>query len=153
VGEPGALRITGATDDDPIRLRAPDGEEFTPAQRRLFGAILLDIDASMTAPGIYEVMSTGAEPIRRVAFNLDARESDLAVWPPDEAAERVGALSGGDARLLDVSVEDGVEGVMERLEEVRSGVELWNVFLLVALLLLVAEMLVAHQWRPEAVSA
>jgi hypothetical protein len=153
VGEPGALRITGATDDDPIRLRAPDGEEFTPAQRRLFGAILLDIDASMTVPGIYEVMSTGAEPIRRVAFNLDARESDLAVWPPDEAAERVGALSAGDARLLDVSVEDGVEGVMERLEEVRSGVELWNVFLLVALLLLVAEMLVAHQWRPEVVSA
>ena len=31
----------------------------------------------------------------------------------------------------------------------RSGVELWNVFLVVALLALVAEMVVSRHWRPE----
>lgn len=38
--------------------------------------------------------------------------------------------------------------ITEELKEIR-GVELWNVFLMAALLFLVAEMLVAMQWKPQ----
>jgi len=44
-------------------------------------------------------------------------------------------------------------GILEAIVAERTGVELWNVFLLIALLCLIAEMLVSMQWRPETVPA
>jgi hypothetical protein len=43
--------------------------------------------------------------------------------------------------------------VAETLRTQRAGIEIWNVFLLMALLFLVTEMLVASQWRPETAAA
>ncbi|MEZ4700456.1 MAG: BatA domain-containing protein [Rhodothermales bacterium] len=152
IGEPESLRLAGVADAEPVRLKAPDGVEFTPEQRNLFGAMLLEIDRSLTTPGIYDVMA-GEVLVRRIAFNVPTDESDLGVWPVDEAVERIRGGSDASVRVLDVDAADGMAGVLQRLEEERSGIELWNVFLMLALAFLVAEMLVARQWRPEAVSA
>lgn len=150
-GQPGEVRLTGIGDAEPLRLLGPDGEDFTPEQRTLFGAVLLATDASLRTPGIYDVMA-GATLVRRVAVNLDSRESDLAAFTPDEAANRLAAATGIPVRVLDVEGA-GALGVIEAIQAERTGVELWNVFLLLALLFLVAEMLVSMQWRPEAVAA
>ncbi|MDZ4701428.1 MAG: BatA domain-containing protein [Rhodothermales bacterium] len=152
IGEPGEWRLTGVVGVEPIVLRAPDGEEFTPEQRSLLGAVLVENDPSLTAPGLYDVYA-GQTLVRRVALNLQTEESDLAVWPADEAIERLDAGADAPVRLLDVAAGEGIEGVFEQLDEERSGIELWNVFLLLALVFLVAEMLLARQWRPEAVAA
>jgi len=49
------------------------------------------------------------------------------------------------------AAEDGE--VAETLRTQRAGTEIWDVFLLLALLFLAAEMLVASQWAPETVSS
>ncbi len=151
VGEPGELRLTGVPENIELRLVAPDGAELTPEQRTLFGAVLLQTDGSLRMPGIYDVRA-GQQLARRVAFNLDSRESNLATYEADEAVEKLKAATGGDVRVLDVA-GGGVERVMEALRAERTGVELWNVFLLLALIFLIAEMFVARQWRPETVNA
>ncbi len=151
VGQAGELRLTGISETAPLRLVAPNGEEITPEQRSLFGAVLLQVDASLRVPGIYEVRA-GERLVRRVALNLDSRESNLQVYAPQEAARRLAEATGGKVRVLDPGV-GGAEGVIAGIQAERTGVELWNVFLLLALLFLVAEMLVSMQWRPEAVTA
>jgi hypothetical protein len=151
VGEPGELRLAGASGADPLELVAPDGERFTPEQRTLFGAALLQTDASIRAPGIYDVVR-GETLVRRVAFNLDNRESDLNADEADAAAERIEEEMETPVQVLDPA-SAGAEGVRAALIAERSGIEIWNVFLLLALVFLVAEMLVAKQWRPEAVPA
>ncbi len=151
VGQAGELRLTGVTETAPLRLVAPDGEEVTPEQRSLFGAVLLQTDATLRTPGLYEVRA-GERLVRRVAFNLDSRESNLQAYSPKEAAERLAGATGAKVRVLDPGTGDA-GGVIAAIEAERTGVELWNVFLLLALLFLVAEMLVSMQWRPEAVAA
>ncbi len=153
VGQPGEIRISGLAETETVRLISPEGEEFVPEQRNLLGATLLQLDNSTRAPGIYDVVADEKQ-VRRIAMNLDDAESDLVQFDPDDAVtELESALGEDEVQLLDAAGADGVRRVMETLQEQRTGVELWNVFLLLALIFLIAEMLVAKQWRPEAVSA
>lgn len=149
-GQPGELRVTGVPEGEPLRIIGPNGTERTPEQRTLFGATLLQTDASMQTPGIYDVMA-GDSLVRRVALNLDARESDLRTAPDEEAVQALSEALGREVGMLDPGA-DRVQ-VAETVQQRRVGTEIWNVFLLLALGLLVTEMLVASQWRPESVSA
>ena len=148
VRQPGALRVSGAAEG--LRLIG-DGTEFVPEQRSVPGGVLLEIDEGVTEPGVYDVMD-GERLVRRVAFNPDARESDLAVLAPEEARRQLAEATGTEVRLLDAAGGRG-RTAAEQIAEERTGVELWNVFLGLALLFLIAEMLVAMQWKPEAVAA
>ncbi len=162
VGQPGEIRIAGLAETETVRLISPEGEEFVPEQRNLLGATLLQLDNTTRVPGIYDVVANETQ-VRRIAMNLDDAESDLVRLAPDDAVlelrNTLGNTLGNDGlgndavQLLDAAGADGVSRVMETLREQRTGVELWNVFLLLALIFLIAEMLVAKQWRPEAVSA
>ena len=148
VRQAGALRVSGGIEG--LRLVGP-GVEFVPEQRSVPGGVLLEIDDGVTEPGVYDVMD-GERLVRRVAFNPDARESDLAVLAPEEARRRLAEATGAEVRVLDAAGGRGLAAA-EQLAEERTGVELWNVFLALALVFLVAEMLVAMQWKPEPVAA
>lgn len=151
VGQPGELRLTGVDEADALRLVAPSGEEITPEQRNIFGAVLMQIDDSIEEAGVYTIQA-GATAVRRVAFNLDSRESNLQTYPTADAQERLAEALGRDVRVFEVASE-GMDGVIQAINEERMGLEIWNVFLWLALAFLVAEMLVAKQWQPESVPA
>ncbi|MDX1419486.1 MAG: BatA and WFA domain-containing protein [Rubricoccaceae bacterium] len=146
-GEGGTLRVEDVTGGAPLRLVAPEGEEWTPAQRTVPGGVVLEVGEAVAAPGLYDVMQ-GDILLRRVAVNLDPRESDLAVLSARAAQEQLEAATGAEVRVLDAAGGAGLAAA-ERLRTERAGVELWNVFLALALAFLVAEMLVAMRWRPE----
>ena len=158
VGRPGELRLAGAEGEGgPLRLVAPDGEAFLPEQRSLFGATLLQVGPDVREPGIYDVRAgegadVQADLLRRVAFNLDPRESDLRTSEPDEAARALAEATGLGVDVFEAA-QGGGDAFAEGLVAEERGVELWNVFLLLALLFLMAETVVAKQWRPEAVAA
>jgi len=148
-GEPGEMRITGLAPGTSLRLVGPEGAEVAPDQRSLFGATLLQVGRTLDVPGVYDVRA-GERLVRRVAVNVDPAESDLRTATPDSAASTLQSVLGAPVQSL---VGTGVEDVAETLRTQRAGTEIWNVFLLLALGFLVAEMLVASQWRPEAAGA
>ena len=148
-GRPAELRVTGVAPDASLRLRGPSGIEVTPEQRILFGATLLQIGETLTEPGVYDVQA-GTTQVRRVAVNVDPAESDLQAASSAEASETLRTTTGAPVQAVDAA-EDGE--VAETLRTQRAGTEIWNVFLLLALLFLAAEMLVAGQWAPETVSS
>lgn len=149
VGEQNELRIAGVSPEASLRLQGPDGLEVAPEQRTLFGTMLLQVGESLTEPGVYDVVS-GTTRVRRVAVNLDPDESDLRTETPEGAAERLQAATGAPVQSV---VAEGREHLAETLRTQRAGTEIWNVFLLLALIFLLAEMLVASQWTPETVSS
>ena len=152
VGRESDLRIGGVSETQRLVLTAPDGEEIVPEQRSLFGASLLQVDAGLSVPGVYEVR-TNDQLIRKVALNLDIRESDLSTFSAGESIDKIKELGQEPVRVLDTDASGGFGRVLEELQEEKTGIELWNVFLLLALTFLVIEMLVAKQWRPETVAA
>lgn len=149
LGEGGELRLGGVGGTTAVALVSPDGETFTPLQRTLPGAILVQTGTEMQTPGVYEVKA-GDVLLRRIAFNLDARESDLTPFSASEAQARLQQALGREVAVLDGS---SPQRLTEALTAQRTGAEVWNVFLVLALVCLVAEMLVARQWRPETVTA
>jgi hypothetical protein len=152
VGKGGELRIAGVGDVEPLRLIAPDGGEITPEQRNLFGAMLLSIDAAaLDEAGLYDVR-VGERLLRRIAVNLDSRESNLETFSAGEAQRRLSDVTGSRIRTVE-SVAAGMDRVLQALHEERTGRELWNVFLMLALFFLAAEMVVGRYWKPETVSA
>jgi hypothetical protein len=150
VGQPGELRVTGVPEAESVRLVGPEGTERTPEQRSLFGATLIQVDGTTQVPGIYDVR-VGDTLVRRVALNLDARESDLRMASMDEAVTMLSEALDQPVRTLDLRTGD--VPVAETIQQRRMGTEIWNVFLLLALGFLVTEMLVASQWKPESVAA
>ncbi len=143
------LRIARPPGEALLRLAGPDGTEYVPEQRDLFDAALLMIDEeAVERSGVYDV-SAGDEIVRRIAFNVDERESDMFVLEAEEARRRLAEVVGAPVEIIaagERSVGDVVEAVAER----RRGRELWKAFLLLALLFLAAEMVVAKGWRPTA---
>ena len=152
VGEPGELRLAGIPETSILRLVSPEGEDFVPEQRNLFGASLLQLPRDISTAGHYPVFQ-GEEQVHKIAYNLDSKESDLTTLPVEEALSRLQDQLPGSARALDVASTGDVQPLVATLEEERSGIELWNLFLMIALVLLVIEMLVARQWKPESVPA
>ena len=152
VGTENDLRIGGVSEGQRLMLIAPDGEEIVPEQRSLFGASLLQVDAGLSLPGVYEVRA-GDRLIRKVALNLDIQESDLSTFSASESTDKIEELGQEPVRVLESDASGGFGRVLEELQEEKTGIELWNVFLLLALTFLVIEMLVAKQWRPETVAA
>ncbi len=148
-GRPTELRVTGVPPDASLRLQGPDGIEVTPEQRNLFGATLLQVGETLTTPGLYDVQA-GTTRVRRVAVNVEPAESDLQTASPDEA---ITALQEATEAPVQRVAEAGEEAVAKALRTQRAGTEIWNVFLLLALLFLAAEMLIASQWAPETVSS
>lgn len=144
-GAPGELRVQGLAPGTALRLVGPDGGEVAPDQRSLFGATLLQVGRTLDVPGVYDV-TAGERLVRRVAVNVDPDESNLRVATPDSAASTLQSVFGTPVEAL---AGTGSEDVAETLRTQRAGTEIWNVFLLLALLFLVAEMLVASQWTPE----
>lgn len=147
-GDALSIRLPGIDSDATVRVLNEAGEEFLPEQRRVPGAVLAELRGPYFRPGYYEVSADG-ELQRIVVVQPPAAESDLSLVDRGDLADVFGEETGFEADVLRVDAVD--EAALEqRLIEARTGVELWNVFLALALSFLLLEMLVARQWRPEA---
>ena len=143
------LRIARPPGEALLRLAGPDGTEYVPEQRDLFDAALLMIDEeAVERSGVYDV-SAGDEIVRRIAFNVDERESDMFVLEAEEARRRLAEVVGAPVEII-AAGERSAGDVVEAVAEQRTGRELWKAFLFLALLFLAAEMVVAKGWRPTA---
>ncbi len=147
-GAAGRLRLTGIPEDQPIVIESETGESYIPDLRRVPGALLVSIDAGFLKPGFFEVRK-GEHVLRRVVVHPVPEESDLESLTPDEGIASLSAATGRQVVKLDL-VNAEQDQLQVRLESARTGVELWNVFLMLALVTLMAEMIIEKKWRPEA---
>ncbi len=145
IGRTVDIRLAGATEADIIRIVGADAE-IVPAQRPSFGGMLVTAGQGISDPGIYDVM-IGDRRVRKLSANLDPVESDPRSLDATDAAEALRGARDADVRALSADFE--TEGrFAAAVATMRSGIELWNVFLGVALVFLVAEMLVSRLWKP-----
>jgi hypothetical protein len=93
------------------------------------------VSAPLERPGLYRVMR-GGELRSTFAVNPDPAEADLAP-ASDDALVRM--FPAGRARIMRPG-----EDLAQRVREARFGRELWSLFVVIALLLLVAESVIAR---------
>lgn len=124
-------------------LRAPSGRDI-PLETRLAEGSTRLLSPPLEEAGLY-VLAASGRPVRGIPVNLDLVESDLARlgWP--EARARW--------RSLGAQIVAPREGAHRVVREGRYGRELWREFLALALLLLVAETILARLWGGRAAAA
>ena len=89
-------------------------------------------------------MLQGGQLRSTFAVNLDPRESDLAAMPEDALLR---AFPNGRAQVVHAGAD-----LARRVREARYGRELWGWFIALALLMLVAESVLAR-WGMEGAGA
>jgi hypothetical protein len=137
-------KITRLRNSIPLKLtiKKPDGTEaFVSAQQLASGKNLRF--SGTDVPGFYTI-SAGNLILDEFAVNIDQNESNTA--PTDERRResmlrRLGIMSNA------VHMVDQLQEVRQTITESRFGSELWKQFLIVAILIAVIEMFVAHDTK------
>lgn len=146
LGSDRELRLSGRTSEEPFRFVGPGGEEVIPEQRTLVERTHIRLN-QLEEPGIYEVMRED-ELIQRVALNIQTSESDIRIASAEEAVSQLQQAIGRPVALFDGDDDASRAQLGETVRQQRLGVELWNVFLLIALGCLAGEMVVA-KYQPS----
>lgn len=137
----GAQYSLGTGQESRVALVSEDGDEWIPEQRGGLQGLLLTIPPAIRDPGVYDIIADGTT-VQRLAINGDPSESDLNQRESQEVAESLATPGGYPVVVLGSSVtrnSDNADGNQ------RAGIEIWNVFLGLALVFLVVEMLVAKR--------
>ena len=142
------LLIQGLDAGTEIVLENAEGESFIPDQREVFGGHVVTLEGPFLLPGTYDVVGAG-QLVQKVVVHPPTAESDLALSDPATVQPHIQEVTGAETGIVDVCVT-AAEPLEHQLRAARTGVELWNVFLGLALIFLLAEMVVARQFRPEA---
>ena len=121
-----------------VDLVAPDSSlrSIPPEEER--GAQVIHT-GPLDQAGIYRVIHGGRE-VDRFAVNLDPAEGDLAEAETDQFAVSLGAQ---DYRQVETEAP-----IAEIISGFRVGRELWQIFLWIAVALVIAEMLLGRQAAP-----
>jgi hypothetical protein len=93
------------------------------------------VSAPLERPGLYRAYA-GGQLRASFAVNADPREGDLA---PLAEASLISAFPNGRVRLVRMG-----DDLAARIRQARFGRELWPEFVIAALLLLVAESVIAR---------
>ena len=147
-GAAAQIRLSGVSSDATITIDSEDGDSYLPELRRTPGGVLALIGSDFLETGTYDVKS-GDETLRKIVVHPGARESEVKTLEPEKGRQMLSDATGLSVNLVGIAGTDSDE-IKAQLSSVRTGVEVWNVFMLLALFTLSAEMIVEKKWRPEA---
>lgn len=122
-----------------LDLITPDSSYFELSPEEQQGTLVLRVKPT-DRPGIYHIGYAGRE-IDRFAVNLDPAECDLAVVDTDQLAR---ALGTDKVNVLGDRTE-----LAATISQFRYGKELWTLFLWLAVILIIVEILLARGTNPE----
>ncbi len=128
-----------------LLLKSPNGSSERIESIATEGKLRIHLDNAHTA-GIYTIFrdAEAREPIASFAVNVRSDEADLKRASSEEADSLIAPLFSKPKESiarLDASSKD----LTKKIKESRFGIELWQTFLVIALLCAIAEMLIARE--------
>jgi hypothetical protein len=137
VGRPARITFDARVPADSIDVVVPSGRRF-PMKVTMGTETCAGTFDETEEPGIYEGTLPGAErPEVNFTVNVDPAESGSETMAEDEWKQQVPATS--------LWVVQGPDRIGEIIRRMREGVQLWNLFLAVVLILALTECLVANR--------
>ncbi|MCB2207921.1 MAG: BatA domain-containing protein [Bacteroidetes bacterium] len=115
---------------------------FIPEQQIMNNGLMLDMHEGIETDGFYE-LTWDEKPEYVFAFNYDRAESQLDFYTEDELREQIESEELNRIQVLSA----GHTGYLEMLNTVENESQLWKLFIIFALLMLLAETLVLRFWK------
>ncbi|MGE5479400.1 MAG: BatA domain-containing protein [Chloroflexota bacterium] len=130
---------------DNYKIIDPEGKETYARAAELPTGQFLKLDPP-ARPGVYAVQNINGQVVSTVAVNLDKTESDIGSPSKGEIKEK---LAGYYESKTHIDVLPGYGKLNAGIARARTGSELWQLFLALAILCAVAEMIVEKNTRAE----
>jgi len=143
VGDNEPILVRGASlqRDQVLMLSGPE-TEVIPEQRLTGSNLQLFVHDQVRQAGNYTLWNAG-DLLKGLSFNYNRRESIPEVLSGSELESML-----QDAGLSQIQVIETTEsGIGQALEQARLGMQLWKLFLILALACLLAEVLLLRFWR------
>lgn len=103
---------------------------------------------NLSFPGNYIVYNQADEPVAMVSANIDKRESDISQIQ-NRAVESL--LKKKYSDKIKISFIEDLTSIDKSIQRIRTGSELWQLFVILALLCGIAELIVERAKRNEVV--
>ncbi len=115
---------------------------FIPEQQIVNGGLIVDMHDGIESDGFYELsLDNDAEHV--FAFNFNRDESHLDFYSADELNEQIESEALTHVKVLSIANA----GYLELLNTVHKESQLWKLFIIFALLMLLSEILVLRFWK------
>lgn len=98
-------------------------------------------------PGVFSIASSSGQTVATVAVNPPAGESTISVYDKDEFKK---AIAQNVEEKTPIEVLDATQNVSQSVARARIGTELWKLFVILAIVCALAEMIVARLVKTEA---
>ncbi len=100
-------------------------------------------------PGVYSVYNSNNRLINIISYNVPKEESILNFLNDDKI---INSLKSKITTKIDVNVLHKTKNIIENINRIRQGTELWQLAVLLALICLLLEMFIARNTKNELVS-
>ncbi len=129
--------------DQPFMIKAHAGDySFIPGQQIMNGGLMLDMHEGIKNDGFYDLMvEDHTEYV--FAWNYDRAESQLKFYTSAELNEQIDSEGIKNAEVL----SEDESAYTEMLNTVHKESQLWKLFIIFALLMLLSETLVLRYWK------
>jgi len=115
---------------------------FIPEQQIVNGGLIIDMHDGIESDGFYELnLDNDVEHV--FAFNFNRDESYLDFYSADELNEQIESEALTYVKVLSIANA----GYLELLNTVHKESQLWKLFIIFALLMLLSEILVLRFWK------
>jgi hypothetical protein len=129
--------------DQPVSVKKHEAEyTFIPEQQFMSQGLMLNMHDGIETDGFYDLI-WDEKPEYVFAYNYDRAESQLEFYSEDELREQIESEGLRHVQVLSA----GNAGYLEMLNTVEKENQLWKLFIIFALLLLLAEILVLRFWK------
>lgn len=143
INEAIALNVVSNFSDKPLHIIKDDKKvDIIPEHRLVNNATTLFTQNQITEAGQYEVYEN-ATSIKDLAFNFDRKESDMNFMSQEDLQKQI-----DEKGLKNMSIIMPNEKTLtSALQEVNDGKKLWKLFLILALVFLLSEILIIRLFK------
>jgi hypothetical protein len=101
-------------------------------------SLVTSIPSDIKDAGFYNILNSNNEKISAISLNYDRKESYLDTYSSTEIEKYISNYLNGKAKIIDNFSAD----VNLQLKELSQGKQLWQLFILIGILFLIAEILI-----------
>ncbi len=129
--------------DKPLHIIKTDKTvDVIPEHRLVNNTTTLFTQNQVTQAGHYEV-AENSRLVKGIAFNFDRRESEMIFYNQEELQKQLDEKGLKNMNIIEANEKT----VTDALQEVNDGKKLWKLFLILALVFLLAEILIIRLFK------
>jgi hypothetical protein len=128
-----------------FKIIDPQGKDFFRIAAELPGGAVIPFD-DLELPGVYTIFDENANFIKQLAVNTDKTESEIKQNSKSIIEDELKSRFGKNA---DINIVTNYDEISEEIQRARVGTELWQLFIILALMCAIAEMIVQRTSKSD----